>query len=105
MLGLDLVGAELEGGVEGADGAVDARRARTTHEILIGEVEIISMLISSSPSVENTLAATPGWRLHSGAHDRHLPHLGVLGDGADAVLGDDAVERRAGVAEIAARDA
>ena len=33
---------------------------RITHEILIGEVEIISMLISSSASVSNTCAATPG---------------------------------------------
>ena len=32
-----------------------------THEILIGEVEIISMLIPSPPSTSKTLAATPGW--------------------------------------------
>ena len=31
-----------------------------TQEILIGEVEIISMLIRSSPSTSKTLAATPG---------------------------------------------
>ena len=33
---------------------------RITHEILIGEVEIISMLMSCSASVSNTFAATPG---------------------------------------------
>src|SRR5919112_2633173 len=44
-----------------------ARTARSTssapitQEILIGEVEIISMLMPSSPSVEKTRAATPGW--------------------------------------------
>ena len=32
-----------------------------TQEILIGEVEIISMLIPSPPSTSKTLAATPGW--------------------------------------------
>ena len=31
-----------------------------THEILIGDVEIISMLMPSSPSVAKTFAATPG---------------------------------------------
>src|SRR3954453_3264478 len=36
------------------------RSARPTQEILIGEVEIISMLISSLPRVANTFAATPG---------------------------------------------
>ena len=41
--------------------ASDTRSAAITQEILIGEVEIISMLISCSPSVWNTLAATPGW--------------------------------------------
>src|SRR5215212_6842979 len=35
--------------------------ARITQEILIGEVEIISMLILFSPSTRKTLAATPGW--------------------------------------------
>src|SRR6476646_6591833 len=35
--------------------------AAITHEILIGEVAIISMLIPFSPRVRKTLAATPGW--------------------------------------------
>src|SRR4051794_11332529 len=59
MLGLDLVGAELEGLVQRAHGAIDGV-AVTTQEILIGDVEIISMLMPWSPSVEKTLAATPG---------------------------------------------
>ena len=37
------------------------RSAAITQEILIGEVEIISMLIPFSPSVWKTFAATPGW--------------------------------------------
>ena len=32
-----------------------------TQEILIGEVEIISMLTPASPSTVNVFAATPGW--------------------------------------------
>ena len=35
--------------------------SRITHEILIGEVEIISMLMPASPSTVKHLAATPGW--------------------------------------------
>ena len=35
--------------------------AAITQEILIGEVEIISMLIPFSPRVWKTFAATPGW--------------------------------------------
>src|SRR5205085_10887023 len=34
---------------------------RITHEIRIGEVEIISMLIPSAASASNMSAATPGW--------------------------------------------
>ena len=67
--------------------------AVTTQEILIGEVEIISMLIPSSPSVEKTLAATPGCDLIPAADDGHLAHLGVLGRSADAELGDHGLER------------
>ena len=40
--------------------ASGTRSAEMTHEILIGEVEIISMLIPSAPSTSKTLAATPG---------------------------------------------
>ena len=60
MLGLDVVLAELEGLVQRPH-RVRSWSARTTQEILIGEVEIISMLMPRSPSVANTLAATPGW--------------------------------------------
>ncbi len=56
----DRVGAELEGLVQRLD-RVGTSSAEITQEILIGEVEIISMLILCSPSVSNTLAATPGW--------------------------------------------
>ena len=41
--------------------ASGTRSAEITQEILIGEVEIISMLIPSPPSTSKTLAATPGW--------------------------------------------
>ncbi len=37
------------------------RSEEITQEILIGEVEIISMLIPSSPRTRKTCAATPGW--------------------------------------------
>ena len=62
--------------------------ARITHEILIGDVEIISMLMPSSASVSNTLAATPGMRAHPGADDRDLAHLLVGVDPLDAELAD-----------------
>ena len=35
--------------------------ARTTHEIRIDDVEMISMLIPASASASNMSAATPGW--------------------------------------------
>src|SRR3954467_4414085 len=41
--------------------ASGTRSPGTTQEMRIGEVEIISMLMPLSPSVVNTLAATPGW--------------------------------------------
>ena len=41
--------------------ASGTRSPGTTHEIRIGEVEIIMMLIALSPSVVKTFAATPGW--------------------------------------------
>ena len=93
--GSDVVGAELERLVQRAHRLRRRGRRCTTQEILIGEVEIISMLMSSSPSVVNTFAATPGWRLHAGADDRHLPHRRVLGDRGDADVGDHRVERLA----------
>src|SRR6202042_3254060 len=40
--------------------ACGTKSALITHEILIGDVEIISMLMSSAASVSNTFAATPG---------------------------------------------
>ena len=55
----DCVGAELKGLVQDAT-ASGTRSAEITQEILIGEVEIISMLIPSPPSTSKTLAATPG---------------------------------------------
>ena len=41
--------------------AVSTSSSRITHEILIGEVEIISMFTPASPSTVKVLAATPGW--------------------------------------------
>ncbi len=41
--------------------AAGTSAASITQEILIGEVEIISMLIPLSPSIWKTFAATPGW--------------------------------------------
>ena len=59
MFDFDLVRPEVERLVQRAHGAVHVS-APTTQEILIGDVEIISMLIPWSPRVEKTLAATPG---------------------------------------------
>ena len=52
---------ELEGGVQGLHGLLRPRPARTTHEMRMAEVEIISMLIPLSASVSNIVAATPGF--------------------------------------------
>ena len=65
LLGLDVVRARARSLVQRPHGVAARARPRITQEILIGEVEIISMLISRSPSVRKTLAATPGWRLHA----------------------------------------
>ena len=51
-------------------------------EILIGDVEIISMLIFSSPSVSKTLRCNARVAAHSRTHDR---------DFADPVVGQDAL--------------
>ena len=51
------------------------------------------MLMSWSPSVVKTFAATPGWRLHSRADDRDLAHRLVRRHGADAELVDERLER------------
>src|SRR5215204_2400361 len=57
--------------------------ALTTQEILIGEVEIISMLIPSSPRVEKTLAATPGWDFMPAPTTETLP---IAGSSATAAM-------------------
>ena len=41
--------------------AVSTASSRTTQEILIGEVEIISMLTPASPRARKVVCATPGW--------------------------------------------
>ena len=76
----------------------------TTQEILIGDVEIISMLMPCVAEGGEDLRGDAGVGLHARADDRDLAHLGVLGDRADADLGDDRVERRARVAQVRARD-
>ena len=64
-----------------------------TQEIRIGDVEIISMLMPSSPRTVKTLAATPGCGLHAGADDGDLAHRLVAADGPDAELVDERLER------------
>ena len=80
-----------------------ARRG-STHEILIGEVEIISMLIPSSPSVREHLRRDARMRLHSRADDRDLAHRLVGGDAPMPELGDERLERVARGAQVVARD-
>ena len=59
VLGQHGVGAELERGVQ-LRTASSTCSSRTTQEILIGEVEIISMFTPASPRTVNVFAATPG---------------------------------------------
>ena len=101
----DVVGAELERLVQRAHGVRDAVGARSTQEILIGEVEIISMLMSSSPSVANTFAATPGWRLMPAPTTDTFPIVGssATADDADARRRPGRARARA-VAQVGARD-
>ena len=61
--------------------------ARITHEILIGEVEIISMLISSSAERLEDLGGDARVRAHAGADDRDLADLTVGVDPRHAQLG------------------
>ena len=69
------------------------RSPRITHEILIGEVEIISMLIPSLAERGEHLRGDARVRLHPRADDRDLAHLGSSVEAADAELGDDRLER------------
>ena len=72
---------------------------RITHEILIGEVEIISMLIPSSASVSNTVAATPGCDRIPAPMIETLPISGSVSIAAmpsSARIGSSAPRRRAG---------
>ena len=103
VLGLDLVGAELERLVQRADGAVD-RSALTTHEILIGDVEIISMLMPWSPSVAKTRAATPGCDFIPAPTTETLPISGSSRTSRMPTSADDRVERGARGAQVRARD-
>ena len=51
---------------------------RTTHEILIGDVEIISMFTPASPSTLNVLAATPGCDFMPAPTSETLPMSGSV---------------------------
>ena len=94
---------ELERAVQRAHGVRDPS-PRTTQEILIGEVEIISMLMPSSPSVGEDLGGDAGMRLHARADDRDLAHRLVGLTTADAELADERLERVARGAQVVARD-
>ena len=59
--------------------ASGTRSAAITQEILIGEVEIISMLISVLAEGLEHLCGDAGMAAHARADDRHLAHL-VVGD-------------------------
>src|SRR4051812_21051835 len=64
--------------------ASGTRSAVMTQEILMGEVEIISMLISCSPSVRKTVAATPGWLFMPAPTIETLPMEGSVWTSANA---------------------
>ena len=59
--GLHRATSRLEGGRGGPARPARPRSSRTTHEMRIADVEIISMLMPLSASVSNIVAATPGF--------------------------------------------
>ena len=75
VLGLDRVGAELERLVQRAGRRRSTRSAAITQEILIGEVEIISMLMPSLAERREDLGGDAGVAAHAGADDRDLADL------------------------------
>ena len=91
VLALDLVLAELEASCS-ARTASGTRSAAITQEILIGDVEIISMLISSRRG-----SRTPSRRRRGGCacprHDRDLAHLVVRDHRVEAELAGQRLER------------
>ena len=76
--------------------ASGTRSAAITQEILIGEVEIISMLIPFSPRVAKDLRGDARVAAHPGADDRDLADLGVGLDPADVERLEHLGRRRAG---------
>ena len=62
------------------------------------------MLIPSLAERLEHLRGDARMRLHAGADDRDLAHLGLVVDAADAELGDERLERLARDAQVLARD-
>ena len=74
-----------------------------TQEILIGEVEIISMLMAPSPRVSKTLAATPGCERMPAPTIETLPisASSAMRSNSEPACGAERVARRA---QVVARD-
>ena len=103
MLGLDLVGAELERLVQRAHGAVHRVGGDDARDLDRGRGDHLDVDALVAERRED-LRGDARVRLHARADDGDLAHLGVLGDRADADLGRDRVERRARLAQVRARD-
>ena len=93
-------GAELERRVQRLDGLRARGRRRITQEILIGEVEIISMLMSSPARVSNTWAATPGCERIPAPTIETLPISWSVSISADPEVGLNRLERLLGGAQV-----
>ena len=78
--------------------------SRTTQEILIGEVEIISMFTPASPSAVNALAATPGWLFIPAPTSETFPICSSDWICAEAELRLERLERLARRRQVVARD-
>ena len=106
VLGLDVLGAELERLVQRAHRVRRRGRRAITQEILIGEVEIISMLIAVvRRASSNTFAATPGWLRMPAPTIETLP-ISLVGDHArrDRARRRAARARARATAQVVLRD-
>ena len=84
--------------------AVSTSSSRTTHEILIGEVEIISMFTLASPSTVSARAATPGWLFIPAPTSETLPMRSSDCTPPKPSSSCSALERLGAPAQVVARD-
>ena len=100
MLGLDLVGAELEGLVQRAHGAVDGVGRDDAGDLDRRRGDHLDVDALARRAWRTPCAATPGCVFIPAPTTDTLPISGSVGDRADAELAGDPVERRARVAQV-----